>query len=51
VCWTASMYCGATEGPGRSQQLRERIEEAGWAAEVEIVRGGQRSDHLLVAVE
>lgn len=44
-------YVGASAGPGRGQELRERIEGAGLAAEVEIVPGGQRSDHLLVAVE
>ena len=44
-------YVGASEGAGRGQELRERIEAAGWAVEVEIIPGGQRSDHLLVAVE
>ncbi len=33
------------------QELRHRILEQGWDVEVEMVPGGQRHDHLLVAVE
>ena len=33
------------------ERLRTTIGEAGWDAEVEIVPGGQRHEHLLVAVE
>ncbi|MEA2026190.1 MAG: DAK2 domain-containing protein [Chloroflexota bacterium] len=44
-------YCGNSEGPSKSQALCERIEQGGWAAEIEIVPGGQPHDHLLVAVE
>lgn len=44
-------YCGSSEGPGKALGLCERIEQAGWAAEVEMVPGGQLHDHLLVAVE
>jgi uncharacterized protein len=46
-----TIYCGNSEGPGQRQALCERIELAGWSAEVEIVEGGQPHDHLLVAVE
>lgn len=46
-----TIYCGNSQGPGKSQALCQRIEQAGWAAEVEIVPGGQPHDHLLVAVE
>ena len=44
-------YCGNSEGPSKNQALCERIELGGWAAEIEIVPGGQPHDHLLVAVE
>ena len=33
------------------EELRRRILEQGWDVEVEMVPGGQRHDHLLVAVE
>lgn len=33
------------------EELRHRILEQGWDVEVEMVPGGQRHDHLLVAVE
>jgi hypothetical protein len=46
-----TLYCGDSEGPGQGLALGERIELAGWGAEVEVVRGGQLHDHLLVAVE
>jgi DAK2 domain fusion protein YloV len=46
-----TVYCGQSQGPGRSQALCERIELGGWAAEVEVIDGGQPHDHLLVAVE
>ncbi len=46
-----TLYCGDSEGPGRSVALRERIEVAGWGAVVEVIHGGQPHDHLLVAVE
>ncbi len=46
-----TIYCGNSAGPGRSQALCKRIEQAGWAVEVEAVEGGQPHDHLLVAVE
>ncbi len=46
-----TLYCGNSQGPGRSQDLCRRIEQAGWSVEVEIVEGGQPHDHLLVAVE
>jgi hypothetical protein len=46
-----TIYCGNSQGPGTSQAICERIEQAGRAAEVEIVPGGQPHDHLLVAVE
>ncbi len=46
-----TLYCGNSQGPGRSQALCRRIEQAGWSVEVEIVEGGQPHDHLLVAVE
>ncbi len=46
-----TMYCGNSEGPGKSRALCERIELSGWSAAVEVVEGGQRHDHLLVAVE
>ena len=44
-------YWGTGVDPGERQRLRERIEQAGPAVEVEMVRGDQRHDHLLVAVE
>jgi len=46
-----TIYCGNSEGPGKSQVLCARIEQAGWAADVEVIAGGQPHDHLLVAVE
>jgi DAK2 domain fusion protein YloV len=46
-----TIYRGDSEGPDRGRALVERIELAGWAAQVEIVEGGQLHDHLLVAVE
>ena len=46
-----TLYCGNSEGPGRTMALCERIELAGWGVEVEVVQGGQPHDHLLVAVE
>jgi len=46
-----TLYCGNSEGPGKSQELCQRIEVAGWGAEVEVIPGGQPHDHLLVAVE
>jgi len=46
-----TIYCGNSEGPDKSQVLCARIEQAGWAAEVEVIAGGQPYDHLLVAVE
>ena len=46
-----TLYCGNSQGPGRSQALCRRIEQAGWSVEVETVEGGQPHDHLLVAVE
>ncbi len=46
-----TLYCGNSEGPGQSMSLCERIELAGFGAEVELVDGGQPHDHLLVAVE
>jgi len=46
-----TLYCGNSEGSGKTLALCERIEVAGWGAEVEVVRGGQPHDHLLVAVE
>ncbi len=46
-----TLYCGRGETPGRQMDLCERIELAGFGAEVELVEGGQPHDHLLVAVE
>jgi dihydroxyacetone kinase-like predicted kinase len=46
-----TLYCGVSELPGRSLALRARIELAGFGAEVEVVAGGLRHDHLLVTVE
>ena len=46
-----TLYCGRSETPGKSSALCEHIELAGFAAEVEVVDGGQPHDHLLVAVE
>jgi dihydroxyacetone kinase-like predicted kinase len=46
-----TIYRGDSEGPDRGRALVERIELAGWTAQVEIVEGGQLHDHLLVAVE
>ncbi len=46
-----TIYRGEHEGPDRGRALAERIELAGWTAQVEIVEGGQLHDHLLVAVE
>jgi uncharacterized protein len=46
-----TVYCGRSQGPGQRQALRERIELAGWSAEIEVIEGGQPHDHLLVAVE
>ena len=46
-----TLYCGNSEGAGQSQALCERIELAGFGAEVEVIYGGQPHDHLLVAVE
>lgn len=46
-----TIYCGNSEGPGKSQLLCARIQQAGWATEVEVIAGGQPYDHLLVAVE
>lgn len=44
-------YVGAGVDAGQGQELRERIAEAFSGVEVEIVVGGQSSEHLLVAVE
>jgi dihydroxyacetone kinase-like predicted kinase len=44
-------YRGAGVDAGRGQRLRERIEQAGWEVEVEMVPGGQRHEHLPIAVE
>ncbi|MEX1295545.1 MAG: DAK2 domain-containing protein [Candidatus Limnocylindrales bacterium] len=46
-----TLYCGDSEGGGASSALCERIELAGFGAEVEVINGGQPHDHLLVAVE
>jgi len=46
-----TIYRGEHEGPDRGRALAERIELAGWPAQVEVVEGGQLHDHLLVAVE
>jgi DAK2 domain fusion protein YloV len=46
-----TVYKGSGSGAEQDELLRERIEGAGWEAEVEIVHGGQLHDHLLVAVE
>jgi dihydroxyacetone kinase-like predicted kinase len=46
-----TIYCGNSEGNLEREALCQHIELAGWAAEVEIVEGGQPHDHLLVAVE
>jgi hypothetical protein len=46
-----TLYCGHSEGSGKSLALCERIELAGFGAEVEVIEGGQPHDHLLVAVE
>jgi len=35
----------------RLRELRAHIAQRGWGAEVEMVPGGQRFEHLLVAVE
>jgi hypothetical protein len=44
-------YQGAGVGPAQLEALAAAIEAQGWEAEVEMVPGGQRHDHLLVAVE
>ncbi|HKZ91939.1 MAG TPA: hypothetical protein VJZ50_07350, partial [Candidatus Limnocylindrales bacterium] len=44
-------YLGATVDAARAEELRARIAQRGWGAEVEMVPGGQRFEHLLVAVE
>jgi dihydroxyacetone kinase-like predicted kinase len=46
-----TIYTGESEGAGDSTALCERIELSGFGAEVEVIHGGQRHDHLLVAVE
>jgi hypothetical protein len=44
-------YHGAGLGEVDLARLRATLEDGGWGAEVELVRGGQRFEHLLVAVE
>jgi DAK2 domain fusion protein YloV len=44
-------YHGARIGVEDLEGLRTAINEAGWGAELEFVPGGQRHEHLLVAVE
>jgi hypothetical protein len=44
-------YHGAAVSPDEVEALRQRILGQGWGVEVEMVPGGQRHDHLLVAVE
>ena len=44
-------YRGEAIGPPEAQQLAERIGQQIEDIEVEVVVGGQRHDHLLVAVE
>ena len=46
-----TIYRGNGQGEAEGRSLTERIEAAGWDAEVEVVEGGQPHDHLLVAVE
>jgi hypothetical protein len=44
-------YAGADARREEVAVLRRRIEEAGWDAQVEVIPGGQRFEHLIVAVE
>jgi len=44
-------YLGLDCGADQGQRLRTRIEASGRGIEVELVPGGQRHEHLLVAVE
>jgi hypothetical protein len=44
-------YQGDGLGADALERLRAAIDAAGWVAAVEMVPGGQRSEHLLVAVE
>jgi dihydroxyacetone kinase-like predicted kinase len=44
-------YHGARLRPADLERLRAAIDEGGWGAEVELVPGGQRFEHLVVAVE
>jgi len=44
-------YMGASCSPEDGQRLRSLIEESGEGRDVEVLPGGQRHEHLLVAVE
>jgi DAK2 domain fusion protein YloV len=46
-----TLYYGDSVGADDSAALRGRIELGGYGVEVEVIYGGQRLDHLLVAVE